>query len=201
MPQFDRPTVVIFAKAPILGMVKTRLARTIGDAAALALYETLLLRTVEALKDQRWDTVIAATPDETLEDDRYWPHGVRRIAQGGCDLGTRMFRPLKDARPSAPIIIVGSDIPGLAKPQIEAALDALKTRPYVFGPACDGGFYLVGASKEPSPAIFRDVEWSAETTLKQVLANLPHGSAKMIETLDDLDDAASLERHRKSGRL
>lgn len=201
MTPFRRSTVVIFAKAPILGTVKTRLAKTIGDAAALALYERLLLRTIETLADPRWERVIAATPDEAVDDERYWPAGVKCIPQGGGDLGARMLRSLEHAGEGAPVLVVGSDIPGLAKPEIEAAFDALRARPFVFGPAEDGGFYLVGAAEKPPSTIFRNVEWSTETTLKQVLDNLPPGSAGSIGVLDDLDDAASLERHRRAGRL
>ncbi|MEN3793586.1 TIGR04282 family arsenosugar biosynthesis glycosyltransferase [Fulvimarina sp. MAC3] len=201
MSLFTRPTVVIFAKAPIPGTVKTRLAKTIGEEAALSLYETLLRRTIETASNPRWDTVIAATPDEATKDACYWPSGTPRIPQGEGDLGSRMLRLLEHAKPNAPVLVVGSDIPGLSGWQIETAFASLAASPLVFGPAEDGGFYLVGAADQPPPAIFRNVEWSTETTLRQVLDNVPAGSAGLIDRLEDLDDAESLERHRKAGRL
>ncbi|EAU39658.1 hypothetical protein FP2506_13199 [Fulvimarina pelagi HTCC2506] len=201
MPSFDRPTVVVFAKAPILGFVKTRLAQTIGDEAALALYKMLLKRTVEEVTDPRWDTVVAATPDETALEDRYWPHGVTRIKQGGGDLGARMLRPLLKARINAPVAVVGSDVPNLSVAEIAAAFEALRERPFVFGPAVDGGFYLVGVADRAPKTIFDNVEWSTDDTLRRVLDNLPADSVSFVGTLDDLDDRDSLNRHIQAGRL
>ncbi|MDY8108544.1 TIGR04282 family arsenosugar biosynthesis glycosyltransferase [Fulvimarina sp. 2208YS6-2-32] len=198
---FARATVVVLAKAPILGTVKTRLAGTIGAHEVLILYRRLLARTVAGVRDPRWDTVLAVSPDETACDDALWPPLPRRMAQGTGDLGARMLRPLARAANDAPVLVVGSDIPGLSARQIAAAFRALEVAPFVFGPALDGGFYLVGAREAPPGTLFDGVEWSAPTTLRSVVGNLPPGRHATIETLDDLDDEAALERHRAAGTL
>ncbi|RFC64349.1 glycosyltransferase [Fulvimarina endophytica] len=197
----SRPTLVVFAKAPVLGTVKTRLAAGIGEAQALALYRHCLRRTVRELADPRWRTVLAVTPDGSAKAGDLWPEGPDRIAQGGGDLGVRMMRPLAQAVPEAPVVLVGSDIPGIGKAHVERAFGALHVKPMVFGPALDGGFYMVGARDRPPPDLFAGVEWSTDRVLAEVTARLLGDGFALIETLEDLDDLASLERHRAAGRL
>ena len=192
--------VVVFAKAPVLGSVKTRLAATLGEDAALAVYLRLLRRTVTRLSTGEWVVRLAVTPDESAGEPGLWPEGPDRVGQGGGDLGARMLRVLSVATPTRPIVLVGSDIPGLGAAQVAAAFEALETHDLVFGPAEDGGFYLVGARCPPKPTLFDGVGWSSLSTLADVLAGLDRAPA-FVETLADLDDIASLEAHRAAGRL
>lgn len=193
--------VVIFAKAPILGTVKTRLARDIGDRAALALYREMLFGVADRLAGQDWRLRLAVTPDDSADQTALWPGGVGRIPQGGGDLGARMLRVLSRATDSAPILVVGSDIPGLGPAQIRRAFDALSDQPLVFGPATDGGFYLVGARGCPPDGLFDGVTWSGATVMRDTLATCPPGSAALIDSLADLDDSASLAAAQAAGHI
>lgn len=190
-------TVYVFARAPVLGQVKTRLAATIGDEAALDFYVTTLRRTVATLAaDARWRTVLAVTPDESADDPSFWPDGVERVPQGDGDLGQRMARFLA----KAPALVVGSDIPGIEAKHIADAVTALRDHDLVLGPAEDGGFWLVGAAAPPPATIFDNVRWSSEHTLADTLANLGGHSVARVATLWDVDDEAGFRRWRGSGR-
>ena len=184
--------LVIFLKAPIRGAVKTRLARTIGRGAAWRFYRDTSLRTVRDLAgDPRWTCWLAVTPDRHATRGRFWPAKVRRLGQGNGDLGARMARPLRRFA-AGPVVIVGSDIPDLRSRHIAAAYRALGRHHAVFGPASDGGYWLVGlarraATRDP----FRGVAWSTDRALAETRANLPRRyRVALLETLDDIDDGA-----------
>ncbi|MFQ5954858.1 MAG: DUF2064 domain-containing protein, partial [Kiloniellales bacterium] len=139
--------LVVFAKAPRPGRVKRRLAAGIGEDAALAFYrQTLagLLRRVGG--DSRWRTWIALTPDNAAANGDPWPPDMPRLAQGRGNLGTRMARAFGTLPPGRGVI-VGSDIPDIRARHIAAAFAALDTHDTVFGPAVDGGFWLVGLGR------------------------------------------------------
>lgn len=185
-----RRTLIVFARAPRLGRVKRRLARAIGDLAALRFYRRTLAALLRRVaRDKRWRTLGAVTPDHA-ELPR-----LICIGQGGGDLGKRMARALARAR--GPAVLVGADIPALGARQIAAAFRALGAHDAVFGPARDGGYYLVG-TRRPSIArwMFARVRWSSEHALADTLANLKNRRVALVETLDDVDDAAGLARLR-----
>ena len=191
---------MIFVKAPRLGRVKTRLAADIGAVAAWAFYR----RTMDAVRrrladDERWRCWVAVTPDGDARPEAPWTRGCRVMAQGGGDLGRRMDRVMRRL-PPGPAIIVGTDVPGLRPAHVAAAFQALGHEDAVFGPASDGGYWLVGLRRRPTvPDLFRDVRWSTRHALADTLANLPPGrSAAMLETLDDIDDGAAWRRWRAS---
>ena len=191
------PIVYVFARAPVLGAVKTRLAADIGAVQALAFYR----RSAQALirrvgRDRRWRTVLALTP-HTAPSPRQWPSRPPRIAQGAGDLGRRMARVL-DAEPSVPALVIGSDIPDIATGHIARAFAALGEADLVFGPALDGGYWLVG--RRPGLALgglFAGVRWSSPHALADTLANIPsRRRAALLEPLEDIDDAAAYHRWR-----
>jgi uncharacterized protein len=139
-----RRRLVIFAKAPALGRVKSRLARGIGAGAALAFYRrtlATLLRRVGA--DRRWSTVLAVTPDRSAGNVRLWPMRLKRQKQRAGDLGRRMGRVFR-ARPKGALVIIGADIPDITARHIERAFRALGTADVVLGAAPDGGYWLIG---------------------------------------------------------
>ncbi|MEQ9639461.1 MAG: TIGR04282 family arsenosugar biosynthesis glycosyltransferase [Alphaproteobacteria bacterium] len=190
-------TVYVFARAPVLGQVKTRLAAGIGDRQALDFYVATLRRTVSVLAaDTRWRTVLAVTPDSSADDPNVWPEGVARVAQGEGDLGARMMRCLGPA----PALVVGSDIPGIEAAHIADAIEKLADHDMVFGPAEDGGFWLVGTAGPPPATIFENVRWSSEHALADTLAGLDGHSVARVATLWDVDDEAGFRRWRGSGR-
>lgn len=187
------PQLVLMAKAPRIGRVKTRLGAGIGAVAAWAFHRRCLFATARKLKDPRWTCRLAVTPDAWARKPNLWPKGWTVTAQGGGDLGARMFAPLLNL-PPGPVVIVGSDIPGISAAHVAAAFAALGENDWVFGPATDGGYWLVGAKRRPRLADpFPGVRWSSEHALADTLANLPDGTAVgFVETLSDVDEAADL---------
>jgi rSAM/selenodomain-associated transferase 1 len=188
--------VHIFAKAPLPGTVKTRLARTIGDVAACDLYRDMLAQTVRRLgAGTGWHTVLAVTPDVAADRPDLWPVAAERRPQGPGDLGARMLRVLATAREDRPVVIVGSDIPDLDAPHVASAFAALRGGEIVIGPALDGGFWLIGASAPPPAGLFDAVRWSTAFALSDTLANAAGLRVALLDDrLEDLDDAEGLSR-------
>ncbi|HEB80076.1 MAG TPA: glycosyltransferase [Rhodospirillales bacterium] len=190
-----KPTLIIFAKAPRLGLVKTRLARDIGAVAAWSFHRNAVEHMVRRLsRDKRWRCLLAVTPGAAK-----WPPGVACFPQGEGDLGERMDRALRFP-PPGPAVIAGLDIPHITPSHIAGAFKALGEHDAVFGPAEDGGYWLVGLKRRPmTPRIFQGVSWSTEHALADTLKNLPDGaSTALLETLMDVDDGESYEKWRKS---
>ncbi len=179
--------LVIMAKAPRAGLVKTRLAKSIGVAEATRTYRTILRSTLRRLRtDARWQTWIAVAPD-TAVADRFWPEGVNLIGQGKGDLGVRMQR-MFDVLPAGPATIIGSDIPGIPASSIAGAFKALGRHDAVIGPAPDGGYWLVGQRRRPKILdLFKGVRWSGPHTMEDTLANLQKQNAATLEVRDDVD--------------
>ena len=173
-------TAVVFARAPRLGTVKRRLARGIGAMAALRFYRGALARTLrEVGRDRRWRAVVAVTPDRAR-----WRVGLPCVPQGRGDLGVRMARALKLARR---VVIVGSDIPGLRRTDVADAFRALGRADAVFGPAEDGGYWLVGLGVRRPEHPFAGVRWSSEDALADTVANFRGRRVAMLRTLRDVD--------------
>jgi len=195
-----RGTVILFARMPQLGAVKTRLAREIGPLAAWCFHRDALATLARRLAGgPGWRLEVAVTPDAFARRGRFLPLPAARRPQGRGDLGRRMARALERAlrRPSdGPAVLVGCDIPELGRAQAQAALAALARADAVFGPATDGGYWLVGFRRAGLAArAFRGVRWSTADALADTLANLPkHLGAVLIEPLDDIDTAADWRR-------
>ncbi len=180
---------VVFARIPRLGVGKRRLAREAGDRAALNFARHNLLRLLRRLRGLRGvELVLAAAPDHHA---RFAAPGFRRIGQGRGDLGARMQR-VFNRFPRRRVVLVGSDIPGIQAEDIRAALHRLRGAAAVFGPAADGGYWLVGLSGRRVAAPFARVRWSSPYALADTLCNLPRREAAFLRRLSDVDDAASL---------
>src|SRR5438132_10186361 len=191
-----RRHLILFVRAPAYGSGKRRLARDIGDLAALHFERLMLARLLRRLgRDRRWRLRLAVTPDRARLRPRLWPRGVPIAGQGDGDLGERMRRALA-ACPPGPAVLVGTDIPALSPDHIADAFRRLGNHDLVFGPAADGGFWLIGARRSPRlPPLFGKVRWSSPYALDDALANLPrHGSVDFAATLPDVDDGISYRR-------
>jgi hypothetical protein len=177
--------VIVFARAPRLGRVKRRLARDIGDLAALRFHRAMLGGLLRRLAhDRRWDTVLALTPDR-----EHVPWDGPTVAQGHGDLGTRMARALARGRRA---VLVGCDIPGITRADIAAAFRALGQADAVFGPAIDGGYWLVGLGPRRPARPFATVRWSSQYALTDTLANFRWHRTAQVRTLRDVDTVADL---------
>lgn len=192
------------AKQPKAGAAKRRLARGIGNVRAVRFYRTVLGHTLLRLgSDPRWRTYLAVSPDSAL-DENCWPGASRivRLQQGHGDLGARMQR-LFDAMPPGPVVVVGSDIPAMSRAHIADAFGKLGRADAVFGPARDGGYWLVGLKRSPRRLTpFENVPWSTLDALSATCANLKGRKIALAATLTDVDTAEDWYRQRGvAGRL
>lgn len=189
----ERATVCVMVKAPRPGRVKTRLAREIGEMAAVRFHRHNTATIIRRLRDDaRWRPILAVTPD-TARHTRWWPVDLMRIGQGGGDLGERMAHVFAQAGPGL-ALVVGSDIPGVTAARIGAALKALRGHDAVIGPAPDGGYWLIGLRRGVAPTgLFSGVRWSEKHARSDTLANLAARglSVAFADELSDVDDTAS----------
>ncbi len=193
-----RPTLVIFARFPALGRVKTRLAAGIGDTAALAFHRTTLERTCRMATRLPWRVELHVTPNATSRFPRLWPRvgRTRPIAQGSGDLGARMVRAF--ARRCGPTLLVGCDIPEMTVGHLRSAALLLGASDAVFGPAKDGGFWLAGfRNGRLARRAFAGVRWSSPHALADCLANLRGRRMAFAHVLDDIDDRSDLLAWRR----
>lgn len=188
-----RDTVVVFARAPRLGAVKRRLAKGIGDRAALRFHTatlTALLRDLKACG--RFDVVLAVTPDRA----RFrLPMRVQRIDQGIGDLGARMARALGRYRRVA---LMGCDIPQAGAADARAAFRQLGYADAVFGPAADGGYWLIALGPRRPGDLFGVSRWSTADALSDTLEQFRHKRVGFIRCLSDVDIEADYRRHLAS---
>ncbi len=191
-----RGHLILFVRAPALGRGKRRLAREIGDVAALRFERLMIARLLRRLAgDRRWRLRLAITPDRARRAACRWHRGIEVVPQGAGDLGVRMRRVMATA-PSGPVVLIGSDIPALSARHIAAAFRCLDRRDLVFGPAADGGFWLVGARRRPRlPPLFGNIRWSGPYALADTLDELPRDiSVGFVDALEDVDDRSSYRR-------
>ncbi len=200
MTQRKLGTVVVMGRQPRVGVGKRRLACDIGDLAAWRFYRNSLYALLRRLaRDPRWRVVFAMTPDSAVRRAAGIPDGVTVIPQGRGDLGQRMGRQLCGFQ-QGPVIVIGSDIPAIEAKHLEQAFRTLATKSWVFGPATDGGYWLVGASRRPClkmPLPFEGVRWSSPQTLADTLSGLRGASCGLLEPLEDIDTGADLDRFRQ----
>lgn len=186
--------LVIFCKEPVAGRVKTRLAREIGVIEATRFQRVMLRNLAHRLgSDPRWRIWLMVSPD-MAQASSMLPPGPDRLPQGPGDLGARMQRAF-GILPPGPVLIIGSDIPGIRGRHIAEAFDALGEHDAVFGPATDGGYWLVGQKRLPRVLrVFDGVRWSTGHALSDTLVNLGRRRVAQVATLADVDTAADWRR-------
>lgn len=199
-----RRRLILFTRYPAAGRVKTRLIPVLGAEGAAALHRRLVFRTLRTARAacQAANAVLEIRFDGGHEAAvRHWL-GVdgpcRR--QNGADLGERMTNAFQDSfrQGSTATVIIGSDCPGLTPDILAAAFNCLSRAPVVFGPANDGGYYLIGLN-QMVPELFRGIAWGSDTVLAQSLRALKQAGLEpaWLESLDDLDrpeDLAAWQR-------
>ncbi|MDA0812838.1 MAG: TIGR04282 family arsenosugar biosynthesis glycosyltransferase [Verrucomicrobia bacterium] len=194
--------VVVFLKNPVSGTVKTRLAADIGNDEAVRIYRKLVAATLENLPWQEARIIIAFSPCSEEQAIRAWlapfvPPGatIAFLAQVDGDLGQRMAAAVAESVDlgHSSITLVGTDCPELSLPHYHAAWDKLIDHDAVFGPAWDGGYYLL-ALKGMTPYLFEGIPWSASNTLDESLtaAGRKHLRTALLEPLRDIDTIADL---------
>lgn len=184
-----RRVLIVMVKEPRPGRVKTRLGREIGYVAAAWWFRHQVAALLRRMRDPRWDVWIAVSPDREGFLSRVWPADLPRVAQGHGDLGDRMARVMRMA--PGPVCVIGADIPGITCARVWSAFRALGSADAVFGPAPDGGYWLVGVRRVPV-GIFADVRWSSKHALADSEASLGDLRIAHVDTLQDVDDLNDL---------
>lgn len=198
-----RPVLIVMVKTPRPGRVKTRLARDLGAVGAAGWQRRQTARLLRRLgADPRFETWLAVAPDADAADARLWPPGLRRIPQGAGDLGARMARALRAAAPR-PAVLVGSDIPGIEPRHVIEAFRALGRAEAVFGPATDGGYWLLGLRGRALAGAerrLRAVRWSTSDALTDTedgFRDFRRARASPLRDVDSAEDILSLTRRNQ----
>jgi uncharacterized protein len=191
-----RARVIVFAKAPVAGHVKTRLARSVGGARALELYRWLGATVIAQLRDPRWELWVAFTPSAERGHVEAWLGPADRwTPQPDGDLGERLAAAVSAAFAAGdgPVLLVGTDCLALTAERVAEALSALATHDAALGPARDGGYYLLGMTR--ALAVFDGVAWSTSAVAEHTRARLREAGATWVElqTEVDVDEAADLD--------
>lgn len=188
--------LIIFVRNPELGKVKTRLAQTLGDQKALAIYMALLQHTRQIVEQIDADRLVFYSHFIDTEDD--WPNeSFEKFLQTEGDLGGKMASGFQKAfEQHAKALIIGSDCASLTPAIIQEAFEALETHDFVMGPALDGGYYLLGM-KAFSPSVFEDIPWSTEQVAALSLEKMKAMGASfyLLPTLSDIDYAEDWEKY------
>lgn len=188
----------IFIKNARLGHVKTRLARTAGNTAALQIYQELLAKTrqtAQAVVAERW----LWYSEEVVAADAWDVAFFRKERQCEGDLGKRMEHAFASSfsEGADAVVIIGSDCPELTPAILSIAYKALQTHDAVIGPAPDGGYYLLGL-RRMLPAVFRDIAWSTETVFAHTMAALAqhNHTVFLLPMLADIDTEADWQAYQ-----
>lgn len=195
--------LIVFARAPIYGGVKQRLAKDIGKQAALDFYRNNLAALLARLNTVSWTLTVATASDDAQNHKAF--SGLNTIAQPEGDLGHRMVTAL-NTFPESHRLIIGSDIPAITSSHIHEAFLSMENHDIVFGPATDGGFWLVGLrggfvlNKTENLRFMQNVRWSTQHALEDTLLSLPPGCrVANVQTLEDIDNIASYHRYLVTG--
>ena len=183
--------LIVFVRNPAKGRVKKRLAVSVGEEAALQIYQQLLeglaavLREIEVQQEVHYSDFI---PEQDL-----WGGKEKRL-QEGEDLGERMAGAFQKGFQEGyrQIVLIGSDLPYLSPQDLQAAFSALDKHDYVLGPAEDGGYYLIGM-KSLNSKLFRNKSWGSSSVLQETLEELKNDSLFLLEERRDLDTYEDLK--------
>ncbi|HEX9931354.1 MAG TPA: TIGR04282 family arsenosugar biosynthesis glycosyltransferase [Allosphingosinicella sp.] len=181
--------IVVFAKEPLPGRVKTRLIPALGAEGAARLAADMLARTLEEAAASGLPVELCGEPDAAL-----WHDGpIRRTAQGGGDLGERLSRAAQRVLAEEPALLIGADCPDLDRRRLAAAAAALETHDAALHPAEDGGYVLLGLRRFDR-SLFAGIAWSTASVCAETLRRIEAlgWSADVRETLRDVDEPADL---------
>ncbi|MBO2012820.1 TIGR04282 family arsenosugar biosynthesis glycosyltransferase [Hymenobacter negativus] len=194
--------MLVFARVPALGRVKSRLAAGVGEPAALAIYHELLAITHAAIQEAGVPATIwladTAASHPSAAEVWHWPNLAARCQPAG-DLGTRMATAfaVAFAEGAQRVAIIGTDCPGLRAAHLAQAFALLTTHDVVLGPATDGGYYLLGLC-QPQPELFYHKAWSTDSVLADTLADARRLGLRvaLLPELRDVDTADDLAAWR-----
>lgn len=185
--------LIIFARNPELGKTKTRLAKTLGDEMALAIYYKLINRAQQITQSLPVDTAVYYSnfidKEDSWDNNKYLKH-----LQKGNYLGEKMHNAINEGFEIGydEVILIGTDIYALTEEIIMNGFDKLANNDVVIGPATDGGYYMIGM-KKPHESIFKLDKWSHSKVNSQTVelvkqADLTFANTVMLNDIDDEDD-------------
>ncbi len=196
-----KSSLAVFVKEPIEGQVKTRLAASIGNAAATALYKDFIVHSFKQYQQlaSTFDLHYYYSPEnvilqELIPEQRNWH------AQKGRNLGERMAIAITEQLKSyKSVVVVGSDHPDLPLTYLRKAMTVLNYVDISIGPSDDGGYYCIGM-KKIQPTLFENMEWSVETVYAETLNRAATKQLDVFELPEwyDVDTIDDLERYRKN---
>lgn len=197
--------LLVFLKVPRLGRVKTRLAASIGEEAALQAYRGMVAATLGAAGSWR-EVELRFAPDDGLgEVEPLLRPGWSAVGQGEGNLGSRLERAFNDAfrEGTQRVLVIGSDCPSMQASDLLDAEEALSSADVVLGPASDGGYWLLGL-RRPAPYLFRDMPWSTDTVFAETRRRVEAAGLRLVtlRTLSDVDTEADWQAwvtERKDG--
>ncbi len=179
--------LLIFTRNPELGKCKTRLAKTIGDEAALEIYKFLLQHTVSITQNLPFDLEVHYS-DKVHHNDLWDEDIYIKKQQTEGDLGEKMQHAFLSAFKNGyrNVIIIGSDLYDITQEDLEEAFKALERFEYVLGPSEDGGYYLLGMNLF-KPELFKNKAWGTNTVLRDTLIDLKDEHIQLLEERNDID--------------
>jgi len=188
------PALILFARDPVPGRVKTRLVPLLGAEGAAELYRCFLLDSLEAAACLPADVFVAVSRHAALEPVRSLAAPVCPkadfLVQVGDDLGQRMRHAFEAvlARPYGRAVAMATDVPSLPPLRVNEALDCAAHRDLVLGPSLDGGYYLIGLRKI-IPTCFADMPWGGPAVLVETLRRAQQAGAtvSLLEPWYDVD--------------
>lgn len=189
--------IIVFAKAPVPGLAKTRLAPALGEAGAAALAECMLRHALaQAVAADVGPVELCAAPDASHPalQAAAAEHGVRLTEQGTGDLGLRMHRAFaRSLMHHGGVLLIGTDAPSMDAGVLRQAASALQDHDAVFVPALDGGYALVG-QRRADPRWFTDMRWSHDRVMQDTRERLRAAGVRWAElpAVADIDEPADL---------
>jgi rSAM/selenodomain-associated transferase 1 len=193
-----RTRIVIFAKVPLPGQVKTRLIPRLGSHGAARLAQRMLAATLAEARAARLETPeLCGTPDPTLPEWKpFLPDsGLRYSDQGAGDLGERLTRAARRVvEGGEAVLLIGSDCPALDHAKLRLAAEALLAHDAVIHRTLDGGYALLGLRRF-HPSLFKGIEWSGPRVAEDTIVRIETlgWSVSILETLQDIDVPDDLE--------
>ncbi len=196
--KFDDRCLLFFMKSPEKGKVKSRLAAVIGDELAAKLYKEFATQMLSTLQKGDFPFHVCFYPKDALSALKEWlGDQYRYIPQKGKNLGERMRNSFMEAFDMGfkRVVLIGSDIPDLPVEFVKEAFASLGNEDGVIGPACDGGYYLIGFKESTfSPQVFEGLTWGTETVFDKTMEVLRKLNLKFhilprwrdIDTIEDL---------------
>ena len=191
----DNNLLLIFARNAVLGKVKTRLAKSLGDETALKIYEFLLQKTHQVTQEVTCEKAVHYS-EKIMVDDIWEVEDYQKHLQQGDDLGQRMHHAFKNSFESGydKVVVIGTDLFDLTPELIEDSFLSLDSNDVVLGPAKDGGYYLLGMKAFHTP-LFNNKAWGTSSVREDTLKDLTNKKVHLLKELNDIDVIEDIRHH------